>query len=312
MGTEWGEKEDSTGVRTLVADELPPPSRLRAVLTVLSGSEVGRLVAVTPGETLKLGRDETCGVRFEDASLSRVHATVQALGAAYILTDEKSRNGTFVNGTRITTPRVLVDGDRVQLGGATRLRFSMVDGAEEAALRGVYEAGRRDALTGIANRKAFDERLDAEVAFATRHKTHLCLLFFDVDHFKRVNDEHGHPVGDLVLQAVAGVLARGVRTEDTVARYGGEEFGALARGIALHQASVMADRLRVAVGRQSVDVPPEIGAAVTPAVTVTVSIGVASLACCGPTPDRATLVRIADGRLYHAKATGRNRVVSEG
>jgi diguanylate cyclase (GGDEF)-like protein len=290
---------------TVVAEAGPASTaRSRGVLTVLSGPETGRVVSVGP-EGVRLGRSEDCHVSFDDASLSRVHArAVRLLGTQFFLGDEGSTNGTFVNGVRLARAVELSDGDRIQLGTATHLRFAIVDEAEEAALVRVYQSGRLDGLTGIANRAAFDERLDKELAFAVRHESPLSIALFDVDHFKKINDTFGHPAGDEVLKGVAATLSRAVRTEDVVARYGGEEFVVVMRELDVGGARMLADRLRESVAAQTVTAGDQ-------AIRLTVSAGVASLACCAPEVHKAALVARADARLYLAKQGGRNRVVSE-
>jgi two-component system, cell cycle response regulator len=290
---------------TVVAEAGPASTaRSRGVLTVLSGPETGRVVSVGP-EGVRLGRSEDCHVSFDDASLSRVHArAVRLLGTQFFLGDEGSTNGTFVNGVRLARAVELSDGDRIQLGTATHLRFAIVDEAEEAALVRVYQSGRLDGLTGIANRAAFDERLDKELAFAVRHESPLSIALFDVDHFKKINDTFGHPAGDEVLKGVAATLSRAVRTEDVAARYGGEEFVVVMRELDVGGARMLADRLRESVAAQTVTAGDQ-------AIRLTVSAGVASLACCAPEVHKAALVAKADARLYLAKQGGRNRVVSE-
>jgi len=290
---------------TVIADGGPTSAvRNRGVLTVLSGPETGRVVPVTP-EGVRLGRSEDCEICFDDASLSRVHArALRLLGTQFFLGDEGSTNGTFVNGVRLARASELGDGDRIQLGNATHLRFAIVDDAEEAALVRVYQAGRVDGLTGVANRAAFDERLDKELAFAVRHDDPLSIALFDVDHFKKINDTHGHPAGDEVLKNVASLLSRTVRTEDVVARYGGEEFVIVMRALGIEAARALADRLRAAVAAHAVEAAGQ-------TIHLTVSAGVASLVCCGPGVDKAALVAKADARLYLAKQGGRNRVVGE-
>ena len=290
---------------TVVADAGPPGmARDRGVLTVLSGPETGRVVSVTPAG-VRLGRSEDCDLSFDDASLSRVHArALRLLGTQFFLGDEGSTNGTFVNGARLDRATELSDGDRIQLGTGTHLRFAIVDEAEEAALVRVYQSGRIDGLTGIANRAAFDERLDKELAFAVRHDSPLAVALFDVDHFKKINDTFGHPAGDEVLKSVAATLSRTLRTEDVVARYGGEEFVVVMRELDVGAARALADRLREAIAAHPVVAAGE-------AIRLTVSAGVASLACCAPETHKAALVGKADARLYLAKQGGRNRVVSE-
>jgi diguanylate cyclase (GGDEF)-like protein len=289
----------------VVAQAPARQTRSRGVLTVSSGADAGRVLSVPRGGVLTLGRADDCAARFDDVSLSRVHARVMRIGGEFVLDDAGSTNGSYVNDARVAGPTPLKDGDRVQLGSSTMLRFSLVDEAEEAALKQVFEAARRDGLTGIANRKHLEERLDAEVAYAARHGSPLSLVIFDVDFFKRVNDTFGHPAGDLVLRSVAGVLAAGLRTEDFVARFGGEEFVVVARGIELMGACLLADRLRMQVSQTPMPVGPQ-------PIWVTTSAGVASLACTGPTRDKAALLSIADQRLYAAKQSGRNRVIGAG
>jgi diguanylate cyclase (GGDEF)-like protein len=278
---------------TMVARAEPASvARTCGVLTLLSGPETGRVISVT-NKGLRFGRTEDCDASFEEASLSRLHARVFRLpGAQFVLNDEGSTNGTFVNGTRATGPVPLHDGDRIQLGNATFMRFAVVDEAEEAALVRVYQAGRIDGLTGIANRAAFDERLDKEAAFALRHGTPLSLALLDVDFFKKINDAYGHPAGDQVLKSVGGTLGRAVRTEDFVARYGGEEFVVVMRGLELAGAALFAERLRAEIAARPVEAAGQ-------AIPVRVSSGVASLACCGPVADKA-------------KQGGRDRIVSAG
>jgi two-component system cell cycle response regulator len=277
-------------------------ARNRGVLTVLSGADAGRVVAV-PIAGLSLGRSHSCELSFDDASLSRVHARALCiLGEQFVLRDEGSTNGTFVNDARVTDSVLINDGDRIRLGTATLLRFSVVDEVEEKAMCRVFEAGRTDALTGVGNRRSFEERLESEVSYALRHSAPLSLVMLDIDLFKKVNDTHGHPAGDAVLRAVGSMLLRGCRAEDAVARYGGEEFAILMRGTDLSGACVIADRLRAEIGARPVDLEGT-------SISITASAGVASLECCGKFADGASLVARADKRLYAAKEQGRNRVI---
>lgn len=162
-----------------------------------------------------------------------------------------------------------------------------------------------DGLTGTANRRAFDEALSAEVSRAVRaaeahhprdpHPDGVALLLLDIDHFKTVNDTHGHQVGDDVLCGVAATLMAGARGFDTVARYGGEEFAVILPGCDAAAAQAAAERLRRQI--EHADLP----------VSVTASVGVALGPEHGDAP--AALVKAADDALLRAKAAGRNRVV---
>ena len=176
------------------------------VFTVLSGSRGRARAAVPKGAIVTFGRSPDCTYSFDDASLSREHAHVVRIASDYVLKDTGSTNGTFVNDPRARGPCTLKDGDRVQLGLHTMLRFALVSESEEEALRRVYEAAIKDGLTGVCNRKHLDERLTTELAYGARHGTPLSVVIFDVDYFKKVNDTHGHLAGDAVLKVVASIL----------------------------------------------------------------------------------------------------------
>jgi two-component system, cell cycle response regulator len=288
---------------TYIVEAEPRSRHRKGVFTVASGIDAGRVLSIPTGQgqVSTLGRAPECTFPFDDVGLSREHAKVVVIGSEYVITDVASRNGTYVNDDRISKPVKLTQGDRVQLG-STLLHFALVSAEEEEALKRVYEAAVRDGLTGVYNRKHLEERLAAELSFAIRNDTNLVVVMFDVDHFKRVNDTFGHLAGDAVLKTVAWVLSQGLRAEDMVARYGGEEFVVLARGIDLGTGTQVADRLRWNIGATPMNVGLQV-------IHVTASAGVASLTCCGPNRDRATLLGLADQRLYQAKQMGRNRVV---
>lgn len=275
----------------------------RAVLTTASMEDTGRVLSLPEGSITTLGRNDDCTYRFDDESVSGAHAQISPLGEAYVLADNRSTNGTFVNDTRISSPTVLHSGDRIRLGPRLLLRFNLMDEEEQRALVRMYEAALLDGLTRVWNRKHMDERLEAELAFAVRHGAHLALVMLDVDFFKKVNDTYGHPAGDAVLVHVAGLLRRELRTEDLVARYGGEEFLLAIRGASLADATIVAERVRAAVEGARIEIPNH------PPLQVTVSLGVATLSEC-PEPNKAALLQRADARLYRAKQAGRNRVAS--
>ena len=249
-----------------------------------------------------VGRSQRADIAVDDDGVSRSHARLRREGEAVWLEDLGSRNGTFVNGVRVRGPIRLADGDKVQLGRGTILKFTYHDALDDSYQERLIESALRDGLTRLYNKRYFDERIDAEVRFARRHASQLGLLLIDVDHFKKINDGRGHLAGDAVLQAVAHTLAQGVRTEDVVARYGGEEIVVLTRAIGVDGALHLAERLRRLVEELRVEV--EEG----PPVEVTVSIGVAVFPAV-PIAASADLIAAADRALYRAKQEGRNRVV---
>ncbi len=168
--------------------------------------------------------------------------------------------------------------------------------------------GLTDALTGVYNRRYIDRRLLEEIARARRQQYCITCMYIDIDHFKRVNDTHGHQGGDEVLREVAARIRHELRRSDALGRFGGEEFVVLLIDADLASATVVAERIRASIADAPFDLPGAVQA------SVSVSIGVASL------PSQANalpidvvaqqLVAHADQALYQAKAGGRNRVVS--
>ena len=295
------EKRDKTVLSS--AQSMAPGARSRGILTVTRGADVGRVVSLNTQGVTVLGRGESCTARFDDGSVSGEHGMILGMSGKFVFQDKGSTNGSFVNDERVVAAHTLKDGDRLRLGATTTLRFSLVDEQEEAELKKVYQAAQFDALTGILNRRALEERLDSELAFANRHNTELSIVMFDVDHFKRVNDTFGHLGGDAVLRTVADLVKRSLRAEDTIGRYGGEEFVVILRGIDLANGYTVADRLREMIAMTPIQFEAHM-------IQITASGGVASLRCTGDRRDRTTLLATADARLYRAKEGGRNRIVA--
>ena len=165
----------------------------------------------------------------------------------------------------------------------------------------LHRAATTDALTGLPNRRTITERASVLLALAHAGQQPFSVAVIDVDHFKAINDQHGHDIGDLVLQAVAASLRAHCRGEEVVGRQGGEEFVALLPEADAAGAHRAAERLRTAVADQSVAVGPNTS------LQVTVSIGIAT-GTSNSLPDFDTMLKRADMALYDAKANGRNRV----
>ena len=158
------------------------------------------------------------------------------------------------------------------------------------------EAAFTDHLTGLANRRRFERQLEREVARTRRYGRPFCLLLLDIDHFKLVNDSHGHEAGDEALRQLANALQAGTRGIDTAARIGGEEFAVILPETDSRRGCEVAERLREEIGMR--DTPP--------AGRITVSIGLAE--CTVASGDARELFSIADAALYEAKHAGRDRV----
>jgi diguanylate cyclase (GGDEF)-like protein len=294
IGEEVTRPTDFTSIR---AELFKTESSRIPVLLLLEGMEVGRIFKLTQG-THVIGRAPGVDIQLLDPSLSRRHARVIVHGTILVLEDLGSANGLLVNGEKV--PRhTLVDGDKIRLGDSTLLRFCLHDETDESFQETMYDLALRDALTRAFNRKHFALQLAREVSYARRHKTPLSVLMVDIDHFKSVNDQHGHLCGDAVLVEMAKRLQSCIRHEDILARYGGEEFVLVLRGIRLAEAGIVAERLR----RRVADTPFEHDGKKIP---LTVSVGGASFA--PGANEELTLIAAADAALYAAKNAGRNRV----
>jgi diguanylate cyclase (GGDEF)-like protein len=168
--------------------------------------------------------------------------------------------------------------------------------------RAATQSALRDPLTGTGNRIAMDQTLSRETELARRHKHPLSLLMLDIDHFKRVNDLHGHPMGDEVLKAVATSIKGQLRNVDMVFRFGGEEFLIVLSNTCREAAAMVGERLRNAALRLTYPMSEN-------PITLTVSLGCATLL---PAESADSLLRRADSALYVAKRDGRNRLAMAG
>jgi diguanylate cyclase (GGDEF)-like protein len=273
----------------------------RPILTLLAGPAVGEARPVL--SDLVLGRGDHVDFRLDEPTVSWSHARIFPRGAELVIEDLASTNGTFVGTERVTAPRVLADGDRIRLGPRVIFKLAYQDALEERAARHLYESAMVDPLTGVHNRRYLDERAVSEFSYSSRSGLPLSVLLVDIDHFKHVNDRCGHAVGDAVLRIVASSMRRVIRPEDVLARYGGEEFVILVRGIDARNVSILAERIRRRI--QRLPMPAELE---MPGLTV--SIGVATADADHRYDSAVQLVAAADGAMYAAKQSGRNRVVA--
>jgi diguanylate cyclase (GGDEF)-like protein len=269
------------------------------VISAKSAASIGRMFKLDRSETV-LGRSSEAQCQVEDDGISRKHAKVVSIGdGRFQLVDLGSTNGTFHNGLKVSSAP-LHDGDKIQIGSNTVLKFSIQDELEEQYQRSIYESATRDGLTRLYNKKFFLETLHKEFSYCLRHRLPLSLVMFDVDHFKRINDVYGHPAGDYVLSRIAQRVSETVRNEDVLARYGGEEFALMLRESPEADALVCAERCRQAVDRS------EFIFGGTP-IKVSISLGVATLLD-SDFSQAEELIAVADKYLYRAKRAGRNRV----
>jgi len=295
MASDW---DDTTSIADRSAVTGPGPARDRAYLITLSGSSVGEMFKVEKDEIV-IGRGSNADIRLIDDGISRLHCRVKLNPDGLFAEDLASRNGTYVNGDKIAS-HTLKDGDKLQLGRTTVLKFTFQDRMDESFQQRMLDSALRDGLTNAYNKRYFTDRLASEFHFAMRHRSPLALMLLDLDLFKAVNDTYGHLAGDRVLCAFSDQLQQSIRNEDVLARYGGEEFAIISRQIPVRDAIRFGDRLRKQV--EALEIPYE-----GKVLQVTCSIGIATLP--EVTCEHAEqLVDCADRALYFAKSSGRNRV----
>ena len=280
-----------------------PPAQQPLYLVVIGGGIPGAMIRLSGGGT-RLGRAADNTLQLPDISISRYHAFLGVDEEGQVrLSDLGSTNGTFINERRIPehTPVRIEDGDRLQFGANVVFKFIRPDPCDEQFQREMFERTVRDSLTGLYNRAYFLAQFGALTDRSGLKGLGVALLMVDIDHFKRVNDQHGHDVGDAVLREVANILRQATRADDLVARYGGEEFVIALPVAAPDGATERAERVR-----SSLAVRRMLAAGVP--VEVTASIGLAFTPADRPR-SVAALLATADRGLYQAKNSGRDRVV---
>lgn len=262
---------------------------------------LGRRVPLDgPFTELGIGRDPQNALVLEFESVSRRHARLVLRDDAWWVLDNNSTNGTYVN-DELTRELQLRNGDRIKIGDVI-LKFLSAGDLEAEFLATMHQMAVTDGLTQAANKRQLNEAIATQIERSLRYDRPLSLLFFDVDHFKRVNDTYGHLAGDMVLKEIANGILKRIRVGEVFGRYGGEEFALLLPETGLAGALHLAEELRLRVkaqpyvyeGRQ---------------IPVTISIGVVEWNPSIRTPD--DFYREADALLYRAKREGRDRTVSK-
>ena len=267
-------------------------------LIVVSGMLLGQQMELGTAPVI-IGRASECGLSMPHPSVSRLHCRIWRDGDRYMIEDLASTNRTYVNGKPVTRAE-LCDGDQIGVGN-NAIKFFTGTSMEADYHEELIDLAIYDSLTGFYNRRRFRALLDEEMS-AARISVPLSLLLMDLDHFKQINDRHGHLVGDHVLGLVAQVIREHAPADAPIGRLGGEEFALVLRGGSLQEATALAESLRAIVAAHPIDTHEE-------HLIVTISIGVAQSGNDGNTPSE--LLRRADERMYRAKQEGRNRVCAD-
>ena len=301
---DWDTSDNSTSLHTMSLDSLPSlelDSVESAGLVQLNGKELGRMFILDPGQSMLVGRSSSAELQIEGDSVSRHHALLVHTGQQVHVSDLDSTNGTFLNNTAVKE-RVLRDGDMLNVG-RNIFKFLIGSSVENSYHQTLYRLTTTDPLTEAFNKRHFLENLERELSRSIRHNTDLSVMILDIDHFKTLNDTHGHLKGDFVLKELSARIQSQVRQEDLFARFGGEEFVLFMPNTNLAQATHLANMIRLKICEKDFDEES------TP-LSVTISVGVSSLSEFGDeNPASDGLLKLADDRLYEAKAQGRNCVI---
>lgn len=291
--------------KTIIADPgstvFQPPKRKAASLIQYNGANLGKRIQLSE-QRIVVGRTPESHLFINEASVSRQHAAISSSAAGFEIEDLGSSNGTFINDVKVTTRTLLKDGDMIRLG-TILFRFFASDNAESIMADKIYRMATIDAGTDIFNKKYLLDALESEMKFARQYRRPLSIIYYDLDHFKKVNDTLGHNGGDVVLRETAAICKAAIRKNDVIGRYGGEEFVIVLPDTDQRVAAELAERLRAAVQNHIFNIEVE-GRKVEHRQTM--SMGVSQMTAEMQTME--SFLESADKKLYHSKQTGRNKV----
>lgn len=296
--------ENDSGERTVIVttkiDTKDVKPHIEPYLIQISGRQTGQQVNLS-NRNVKIGRDpDTCEVAVDDPHVSRQHAEIVWQDGKATIRDLGSTNGIVINGLKIKE-QILEDNDKILIGTRLYFKFCYQDSHELNYQQTLFNAANIDTLTGLYSRKFFQDILSKEFSFSKRNRQPLSLLMIDIDHFKKINDTHGHLGGDEVLKKIGAIFKTGLRMENIASRFGGEEFAIILRHVHADLALQIGERLRKTVEAEQI-LFKEVR------IPVTISIGIATLD--GDNFETGEdLVQSADELLYEAKETGRNKTV---
>ena len=263
------------------------------------GGELNGAVFDLPVGLISIGRNVENTYAMEFQGISRNHLRLEVLENQVTLVDPGSRNGSYLNNKQVKKPVVLKKGDVIKIG-VIALKFIPRGDPERLTYDELNRTANTDGLTKCFNKSYFNQACDLAVKKSKITGTQLALIIFDIDHFKKLNDNYGHDAGDHVLREMTGLIrAQGAREDDIFARYGGEEFVILLPKTNLKQGYEIAERIR-----KLVEAHPFVYE--SQEIHMTVSVGVSDYR---QGVDTGTeLFKRADKAVYQSKNNGRNQV----
>jgi len=298
--------------KTIIAESpnltiLQGPKRKNACLVQYSGAKLGKRYPLTETQNV-VGRSPTVQIIINEASVSRQHARFVLVGDNVIVEDLGSSNGTFVNDVRTDGTSQLKDGDIIRLG-TVLLKFFAHDNVDSVMHDKIYRMATIDAGTQIFNKQYLLDALESEFKFSRTYSRELSIIYYDLDHFKPVNDTYGHNAGDFILRESAALVKSAVRKDDILGRFGGEEFVIILPNTEAHTAAELAERIRQKHEAHAFLIEyVENSAKKRVSHRQTISMGVAQLK--SGVANVKEFLETADKKLYTSKQTGRNRVTT--
>jgi two-component system cell cycle response regulator len=287
-----------TDIRKALASLEEEAKQKPACLLVVGGELNGSIFDLTIGETV-VGRNPDCSIPLDFHGISRRHFTITTNDSGAVVTDLGSANGTYLNNQKLDQPSVLKRSDVIKIGSVA-MKYLPKGDPERLTYDKLHEEANTDGLTKCYNKSFFNAQLELEVKKCKVTGQPLTLIIFDLDHFKKLNDNYGHDAGDYVLKEKAAVIRdNGIRQGDTFARYGGEEFCILLPNTNLKQGFEIAERLRKLIEKHEFIYDGK-------RLPVTASVGVADYrqgVIVG-----TDLFKRADSSVYKSKESGRNQV----
>jgi diguanylate cyclase (GGDEF)-like protein len=307
---DFAESDPPTLFASTLGDALPVVQGEWALIRYV-GNPIGEVLPLRT-VNLTVGRSPENDLCLPEVEISRHHARIELVGQedmapVVLISDLGSTNGTYLNGRRILTrngPVSLQHGDVIRVG-THAFKLKHLDEMEKNYHEAVLAQTTVDSLTGLSNRASVLGFLEKQADLSRRHHRPVALILCDLDHFKEVNDQHGHAVGDQVLRSFGQVALGRLRGSDHVGRIGGEEFLIVLPETEGREALAVAEELRKALAEE-----PMPSTQPGKVFHVSCCFGVAQLR--SEDADAGSLLARADVALYRAKALGRNRVEFDG
>ncbi|MBL7672191.1 MAG: GGDEF domain-containing protein [Bdellovibrionaceae bacterium] len=300
-------QEDNSEEKTIVASDTNLKKQISGqdttapVLVVLIGPSGYQGKQWPLGHGSVIGRAVESAIFVDDRSLSRSHARLDIVEGHVSIVDLGSTNRTQVNGQNLPpmAPCSLKNNDQIKTGNVI-FKYLECGNIEAVANQALFDKASRDALTGAHSKGAFLERGPEVMKRSEVLNEPLSLIVFDLDHFKKINDTHGHPGGDFVLRELGRIIGQKmIRSNDFFARYGGEEFVLMLSGTNLKVAGEIAERIRTTIQNNQFIFENK-------TIPVTISVGVSTKT--STDIDWEQLFERADKAMYQSKQSGRNKV----